>query len=277
MPSFSRHDIDSFAYKAVDNLAEGISLQDSVVKLARDNSMNPEQIKRLVESTNTNAFLKQFKGKSGNQRMVEFDVADSSKAINTALGGESSSDSSKVPNISITISAGGSDSEDLFSDIADEYAPKVASPTYHEKVASYDEEFAKDKPLSSYMIHKYKDSLLTKLAGCNYGAEEAADNIASSFRGIYSKKKYASFELDSLSKFGNAAMPALQMVRTRLGMNKLARKLSSTEEYYLADRHIISTENSNLLEKVAEIASLSKEHKSLSTGLDYFANTNKEY
>lgn len=275
MPSFSRHAIDNFANAAVKGLAEGISLQTSVVKIAQDNSMNPEQIKRLVESTNTSAFLNQFKGKTGNQRMVEFDVADSSQAIASALGEGFSKDPTSTPSISITLSADGSDSEELFSDIADEYAPKVAYPNVTEKVASSSEEAPKIKPLSSYMVSKYRDSLLTKLASCNYEAEEAADTLADSFRGIYSRDKYASFELDSLSKFGNDALPALHMVRSRLGMAKIGRRLSSSEEYYLADRHVIDSDNKELLEKVSAITTCSRENRSLSSGLNYFDKTYK--
>ena len=74
MPSFSRHDIDSLAFKAVKHLNEGKTLHNSIVKLAKDNSMNPEQIKRLVESANTSAFLDQFNSKTGSDRMVEFEV-----------------------------------------------------------------------------------------------------------------------------------------------------------------------------------------------------------
>ena len=269
MPSFSRHDIDNFAFQAVRDLKEGTPLQESVVKLAKDNQMNPEQIKRLVESTNTSAFLDNFKSKSGNQRMVEFDVADSSKAIESALaapqgkGGDS---------ITITISRG-SDS-DLFSDVANEYEPKVAQ--YSEKVASYEEPLpSKKKEISGYISNKYKESLLDKLAACNYEASDLADEIARSFKGIYSRDKYASFELDALSQYGNKAMPALHMVRNRLGMKKLARSLSDSEAYYLADRHVVFNDNDSLLGKVAKIVDLTEEHTNVSRGLDYISKKHR--
>ena len=113
---------------------------------------------------------------------------------------------------------------------------------------------------------------MTKVADCNYLAEDAAEEIAASFKGIYSRPKYASFELDSLSRHGNKAVPALQMVRRRLGLAKLARQLSPSEEFFLADRHVISEENAPLLQKVAQIVSLSAEYKSLSKGLEYLNN-----
>lgn len=270
MPSFSRHDIDNFAFKAVRELQQGTPLQDSVVKIATENSMNPEQIKRLVESTNTSAFLDQFKSKTGNQRMVEFDVADAAKAISSALG---SGDS-----ITITISKGDSPEgeESLFDSIKDEFAPKVASSI--EKVAySYSKKPEKPKKketkLSSYMSNKYRESLLDKVADYNYRASDLADEVSSYFKGIYSRNKYASFELDALSRYGNAAMPALHMIRSRLGMNKIARKLSPSEEYYLADRHVVLDDNKDLLSKVAEISELTEDYKKVSQGLDYLKSS----
>jgi hypothetical protein len=269
MPSFSRHDIDNFAFQAVRDLKEGTPLQDSVVKLAKDNQMNPEQIKRLVESTNTSAFLDSFKTKTGNQRMVEFDVADASKAIESAL--DAPQQGMGRDSITITISRGSD--EELFSDVANEYEPKVAE--YTEKVASNKKPLpTKEEKVSGYISNMYKDSLLDKLAACNYTASDLADDIASSFKGIYSRDKYASFELDALSQLGNKAMPALHMVRNRLGMKKLARNLSEAETYYLADRHVVFEGNNDLLSKVAEIAELTEEHINVSKGLDYL---NKKY
>ena len=48
MPVFTRHDIDNLGFKAAKDFQEGIPLHTSIVKMASDNSMNPEQMKRLV-------------------------------------------------------------------------------------------------------------------------------------------------------------------------------------------------------------------------------------
>ena len=70
-------------------------------------------------------------------------------------------------------------------------------------------------------------------------------------------------------------MPALHMVRNRLGMKKLARSLSEAETYYLADRHVVFKDNNSLLNKVAEIVELSEEHLNVSKGLDYLNKKNR--
>ena len=56
MPSFSRHDIESMSFRAAEQFKEGTPLHESIVKIAKDNQMNPEQIKRLVEAANTTTF-----------------------------------------------------------------------------------------------------------------------------------------------------------------------------------------------------------------------------
>jgi len=270
MPSFSRHDIDSLAFKAVKDFNEGKTLHNSIVKLAKDNSMNPEQIKRLVESANTSAFLDQFNSKTGSDRMVEFDVADPSKVINETLGSVSSPSSSNGASITITITS--DQDASLASDISDEIK---AQP--QDKVAAYssDQGFflhGESKPLSYHSKLQAKESLLTKIASCNYQAEDLADSLYNTFKGIYTRQKYASFELDALSMYGNQAIPGLQMVRSRLGMDKIARKLSEQESYYLADRHVVESSNKDALTKLAQVIEVTESLVALTKGLKSLAS-----
>lgn len=269
MPTFSRHDIDTMAFRAADELKQGVTLHSSITKMARDNSMNPEQIKRLVESANTTAFLNQFKEKTGNDRMVEFDVADPYKVIDEALGDRPASGT--TPTISITISVD-KPSEGLHDSVENENLPQDKISNYQYKVASYEElpvvKLARDESSLQLDTHKkaqLRDSLLTKLADCNYRAADLADDIARSFRGIYTRDKYAGLELDALATHGNAALPALQLVRSRLGMEKIANKLSAQQDYFLEDRHVV--EESKELTKVSSIVELCALHDKLSKSL----------
>tara|TARA_Y100000592_G_scaffold19371_1_gene29693 strand:- start:11605 stop:12432 length:828 start_codon:yes stop_codon:yes gene_type:complete len=270
MPSFSRHDIDSLAFKAVKDLNAGETLHNSVVKLAKDNSMNPEQIKRLVEATNTSAFLDKFNSKTGSDRMVEFKVADPSQVINEALG-SSSNNHSATSGPSITISISTDSDHSLGDSVMDEVRSlpeeKVASDSYptegfflHTKEAS---------ELTHHNKLQAKDSLLTKIASCNYQAEDLANAIHASFRGIYNRQKYASFELDALSTYGNSAIPGLQMVRNRLGLKKFARALTDQEKFYLTDRHVVDSTNSDSLSKLAEVIEVTSTLDGLQKSLNY--------
>jgi len=275
MPSFSRHDIESMSFRAAEQFKEGTPLHQSIVKIAKDNQMNPEQIKRLVEAANTTTFLNEFKGKSGNQRMVEFDVAHPDKVINEALSsGHSAED--KAPSISITISV--DPNAGLHDSVSDENVTMPEPNSSSEKSASYNQGFFLHSPektasFSSYTKHKIKESLLTKIADCNYLAEDIADEIALSYRGIYTQEKHASFETDAFSMYGNDAIPGLQLVRNRLGLAKIARKLSPQEAYLLKDRHLVDGTHSSNLTKLASIIDLVGQHKKYYGGLKRLEST----
>lgn len=66
--------------------SSGDSLVDSVLSVLKDNPMNPEQIRRLVEMTNTSKFLDEFSQTSGDDRFVDFDVLDPEDIIRRFLG-----------------------------------------------------------------------------------------------------------------------------------------------------------------------------------------------
>lgn len=272
MPSFSRHDIENMSFRAAEQFSEGTPLHDSVVKLARDNQMNPEQIRRLVEASNTTTFLNEFKTKTGNQRMVEFDVANPDKVIDEALSSDSGE--GKAPGISITISI--DPNAGLHDSISDENSPLPELEPSSDKVASYLGSFfspqEEDLSLSSYQKYQAKESLLTKIADCNYRAEDIADEIACSYRGIYTLEKHASFELDAYSLHGNKAAPALQMVRNRLRMPKIARDLTPQESFILSDRHVVESQNKNNLDKLATMLDIVVDHKKYYSGLKHLEN-----
>ena len=269
MPSFSKHDIESMSFKVAEQFSNGTPLHNSVVKLARENQMNPEQIRRLVEASNTTTFLNEFKTKTGNQRMVEFDVANPEKVIDEALDSETTS--SKGPGISITISV--EPNAGLHDTVEDENNPLPELEPASDKVASYLGPFFQEQEeklsLDTHQRYRAKESLLTKIADCNYRAEDLADEISLNFRGIYTREKHASFETDAFSLHGNSALPGLQMIRNRLGMSKIARGLSPQEAYILSDRHVVEDTNHRDLAKLAQILELVVDHNKYSKGLQY--------
>lgn len=275
MPTFTRHDIENMGFKVAEQFRNGVSLHNAATKVAKDNQMNPEQIKRLVEAANTTAFLNEFKGKSGNQRMVEFDVADPDKVIDEALGDSSASSVSphKSPSISITISVDPDSS--LHDSVVDENISLPDIGGGESKTASYlgmglgINSEPKETPMDVHKVAQVKESLLTKVADCNYRASDLADEIYANYKGIYGGEKYAQFEMDAFSLYGNSAIPALQMVRNRLGMDKIARTLSPQQEFFLSDRHVVGSGNTTNLTKLAKILDLVGEYTKLSAAVDY--------
>ena len=276
MPTFTRHDIENMGFKVAEQFRNGVSLHNAATKVAKENNMNPEQIKRLVEAANTTAFLNEFKGKSGNQRMVEFEVADPGKVIDESLGSNPGNEphSTKAPGISITITV---DAESGLHDHIENENSATSDISYDSpKTASYlgiGLGLGESEPieLDAHKMHQIKESLLTKVADCNYRASDLADDIYNSYKGIYGSEKYAEFELDAFSTYGNAAIPALQMVRNRLGMSKIANKLSPQQEFFLSDRHVVRSGEHPALHKLASILDLVSECKNLRNTLEYLS------
>jgi hypothetical protein len=265
--------------------------------------MNPEQIKRLVEMTNTSKFLDKFKDTSGEDRFVDFDVLDPEDIIKKFLG-DSPEISSKSKGLSITVEKGpdgthvtkketndpGLDTEDsqFFSDVED---TKEKSARFY-KIAKdvtftgkYDDnpaligdqdtlpDFIQEGIVTSNLPEKKKkkkkiaphdekmmeEKLLTKKESANYECDFLAENISSKFKGIYSSKKHAGFEIEALANFGLDSLPVLQAVRSKLGMELLSggsiteRQVKEASQYYLSDKTSLGmSEVKKYIEKTSE-------------------------
>jgi hypothetical protein len=270
MPTLSRSDLESMAKEIVNKFLSGSSLEDEILKSSKDGLLNSEQIKRLTELSNTAAFLDMFNGKTGDDRMVEFNVADPSAIIKKYYSSDIAGDNPAKGVVSIEIEdldPSDNDHSIFFDDVVgDRYdnsnIPDEASENGEDefKLASLEkvaEEYASSQhkfslgSMDEFRVQDIKNSLMDKIAHYNYVASDLADEVANTYKGIYSRSKHAEFELGAFSRHGNAAIPALQMVRDRLGMPKIARALSSQELSLIADRHLV--ESSTSLTKIAEI------------------------
>ncbi len=271
MPSYSREDLEGMASEIARSfLHKKASLEDGILAKAKESLMNSDQIKRLVEMTNTSAFLDMFKGTSGNDRMVEFKVADPSVVIKRYYNGKApdGSPARGVSETKVTVIDHSDDSDDsnFFDDIASsklgcgcdsgceceshdesedsdsgslsgairdmfDSAEKTAEAKYYEE-STY-------AGLDKFRKQDIKESLLTKAAAAEYDFKDAIEAIHSDFKGIYSRDKYAEFELDCFSRFGNSSIPALQAVRSKLAMPTIQRQLSPVELAVIQDRHLV--------------------------------------
>ena len=301
MPAYTRDDLEGMASDIVRKfLGKECSLEDGILDKAKESLMNSDQIKRLVEMANTSAFLDMFKGTSGGDRMVEFNVADPSVVIKRYYNGKApdGSPARGISETSITVVDHSDDSDEddsrFFDDISDALSKEAScgcseSCECHECSSDSSDEMSladifdeskqvKESSLFSrrnISIDKYRkqdilDSLLTKKAGYELDFDEAAEDISASFRGMYSREKHASFELDSMARHGNSAMPLLSKVRQKLGMPKIARLLTSEEEYAIKDRHII--ESSRELKKLGSAINSVAEYLKVSQAIERLSN-----
>jgi hypothetical protein len=219
----------------------GSSLQDSIVKIARRDSMNPEQVKRLVEMSNTATFLKLFGKTAGeSDRVVDFEVADPARTVQAFYAeGKGAEDTQ------------GTSSSSYFDDVANEYAPpaeKVAAyepPAENERVAL--RRTVRDKLHGRIRDQATAELLRTKMAEATYSAETAANELGAMFRGIYGRDKHAQFEEDALALFGPPAVVPLSDVRSKIGMPLFTRVPSEEAVKLAAERVVVDASGMDMV------------------------------
>ena len=77
---FGSEQFEVWGVQATDDfIKQGVSLNDSIKKLAVDNSLNPKQIARIVEVANNAAFLALYK--TAEDKTAEFPLADTKEIV----------------------------------------------------------------------------------------------------------------------------------------------------------------------------------------------------
>ena len=293
---YSRRDLEKLANHSVMlSMNTGDKLVDSVLSVLKDNPMNPEQIRRLTEMANTDMFLEKFKGTSGDDRFVDFDVADPVEIIKKFLGEDASPAFSSSKKLTVSVKSTpegthvmkslkqdpGLDTEDsrFYEDVTPTKLDKLdlgdilstddLAGISETKVASAEDESHLLNPFDS---HKVKELLLDKVAASNYACDDLASDLAKSFKGIYSKDKHAAFEKEALANFGNAALPALQAVRIKLGKDTFKGSVSNTVIKQASDRYV-SDKSSFGMSKVSSYIENLKKYAEAKNTLNYIQGT----
>jgi hypothetical protein len=254
----NRRDYEKLAECVVGNLSDGVPMEDSILEIAGNHSLNPEQIRRLVELSNTGAFLKLFGDTKGDDRMVDFDVADPRSVLKKFMA---AAPEGKMKSITISISQG--PDEDFFTDVKDELRVDEDAHEGPRKEAS-----APDSPLTRKLGHferlRVIDSLNDKLASAFYAIDDLAADVGGRFSGMYSRGKLAAFEADILATQGESALPALLAVRSKVGSND-----ESFEDAKLAARNRIVSESNNAFNKIASCTTAIQEYQAVAKALAY--------
>lgn len=77
MKKFSQLDFEMWGRQvATDYLENNTPMNDSIIKIARDNQLNHEHVRRVVEEANNLTYLKKFGAEKTEDKYIEFDVAD---------------------------------------------------------------------------------------------------------------------------------------------------------------------------------------------------------
>ena len=216
-----RCDYEELAREAVTGFLDSkVPLEQGIVKIAKREELNPEQIKRVVEMANTRTFLDLFKKTAGDDRMVEFEIADPDKTLEAFYEGPVEVE--PVMGAASESKAHDRNPDSFFDDVADENSASEPDPPNQDdgatKVASWKPRVAaKNLEYTAVRTARILDSLRDKVAGACYACDEYASSIANEHRGIYSREKLAQWEQDSLAAFGADAVHCINAVRQRLG------------------------------------------------------------
>lgn len=190
------------------------ALNDGVTDVAEQESLNPEQVKRLVEAVNTAAFLKKFDSMSGTgadaskDRMVEFETASPDAVLNRLLGKAKDS------------MAGGVTSGDCARDDLSAALPVTRSDEAPDEPEEKAAEYIPAEPrIDREAVRKRLYSALDQFKAAEYQARvdftEAFQQMADRFRRA-SGATFEEFEKDAFYRYGGVAAPHLQLLRQTL-------------------------------------------------------------
>lgn len=241
MPNWDSKEFDSRGaelarvYFAVDG--GGADLTSLVTKVARDNSLNPEQIRRLARAANKCAFEQKYAALKGNPdgRVVDFDVANEEAVI-----GQLHADAAPSRNKTASVN---------YPDLPDDRAPampevEVFPVTPQMKVASARED-AEAIRRNLGIDHPDREALRMEKAASEYAVREKSAErrwedtmhlVEQATRRVY--WDHDTFEKNALALHGAHILPELNALRSQRKMPELslsAEKIAAVQDRVLAE------------------------------------------
>lgn len=216
----------------------GAPLSEIATKVARDNSLNPEQIRRLCRSANTQAFEQKYAAlKGGTDRTPSFDLADAESVISSLYQDVVKTSEKRA--------------YAEYPDLPDEFAPPP-DPTWasQEKVANLQAEItphlgARRSPVVELRRHeKIAENLRIERAMLNMQWEDAIQSVVK--MASYQAWDHNEFEKNVVGLFGSDALPELNAIRSHKKMaaigegtapGAVSAKLASLRERWIGEEN----------------------------------------
>lgn len=184
----------------------GAPLSEIATKVARDNSLNPEQIRRLCRTANTRAFEQKHAAlKGSSDRTPSFDLADAESVIGQLYQDVKTAHEKRA--------------YAEYPDLPDEYAP-APDPAWaaQEKVASLHSEIStylrpQRSPVVELRRHeKAAEEFRIERAALNMQWEDCLGELHK--MASYQAWNHADFEKNIVALYGGAALPELNTLRS---------------------------------------------------------------
>jgi hypothetical protein len=296
MPVFCEQDFDKLATRVVDQFLEGkTKLADAAAEEALQSGLNPDQIERLVQTANTQTFLRmmdQRKKDGAGDLMHEFDPIDSRQVIRIVIdrtgvhidgphdhGNEEAAASPEQDELPDEMSAmrgapgapGAPESAEIPEGLAgadtDKEAPeetdkdkKPAKKTEKKEQKEAELRIMRMRKLASVLADEYQQHELA--------FEEGFDKLAARFRRAHVDLSFVDFEKDALAETtDHASIGVLNALRDTQGLAPLSFSGANEKTAALADRHV--TENSVELQLFEDLIKHAHESHKIQRGLEW--------
>ena len=222
----------------------GTTLKEEVTKIAKQNNLNPEEIKRLVEHTNISTTKKVLA--SVKDRRAEFEVVDSKEVLASTHTNTETEDPELNKEASIL---------DDFTKLADtqtsayEKASEVLA-SYSEglKKVAYAQEVNSHKALlhTFFAMRKEKNELEMKKMASEINVKDNIDFLLSEFSKYYTPD-FSKFANEAYTLHGETVRPIIASIQ-----NYLDPKIKVTPSSFEKVAYVVD-DTTKLLQKLAEV------------------------
>ena len=224
----------------------GTTLKDEVIKIAKQNNLNPEEIKRLVEHTNISTTKKVLA--SVKDRRAEFEVVDSKEVLastheisSTQPEDSMNKEASLVQDFSELVTA----REKSFkktSSILEQYKERFKKQASSEGTST-------DKAILNtfFSLKKEKSELELKKMASEILVKDTIDFLISEFSKYY-PPDFNKFASESYTLFGNSVVPILNSIKDYLSPRQ---RVTDTNSYSFDKVAYVIDDSDKLLKKMA--------------------------
>lgn len=238
MPVLTERQLEKYATEVVnDYFNDDVSLTDGVVKISERENFNPEQIKRLVEAANNMAFQRKFSQAEGPDRMdaSQFETANPNAAIQRLI------DAAK--DVMTSMESGPGCPAEAAEDLTQELPVTRPDVTPLDPAGPEDNltPVGEPKVRGTVVIMKLrKTAELLRDEQYQHRCQftDAFQKLATAFTRL-NGQQFEEFEKDAFYKWGDRAVPYLQILRGVLRkeaaeydhgtMTKIARVVDSSQ------------------------------------------------
>ena len=267
MPSTARDFSGMAASIASDFFRGGESLEDGIVKTAKENALTPEEVRRLVEKTNTTASIQLLRSEGDKKRV--FDVADFARVIRRTHPTAEQAEEENPQEEREAYHGLPSTREDDEDSAAEEDTDESADKHHAEKKA---EEAGTSLPGGKAALpsHIFRAKFLLEGAMREkYAAErkirDNLDAIISEFS-ILRAPDFQKFAADAMALYGDAAVSVLTPMAEYLGEKMPMEKT----EGIVDDRGRLMRLLGDSCEGLCKIAGQAAEIEELKRAIDYY-------